>query len=106
MFLYTASHFSGRRINIHFHHVDERPSRDGIEITLEQMKLLANTDSLTGLYNRRYFTESAQREFIRARCFNHSASVLFADLDHFKDINDTYGHSVGNTILIRTSNTI
>ena len=70
------------------------------------MKLLANTDSLTGLYNRRYFTESAQRDFIRARRFNHSASVLFADLDHFKDINDTYGHSVGDAILIRTANII
>ena len=82
-----------------------RPEME-LKSTQEQMKLLANTDSLTGLYNRRYFTESAQRDFIRARRFNHSASVLFADLDHFKDINDTYGHSVGDAILIRTANII
>ena len=95
IFLAAASTFTSIMLT------SARPEME-LKSTREQMKLLANTDSLTGLYNRRYFTESAQRDFIRARRFNHSASVLFADLDHFKDINDTYGHSVGDAILNAT----
>lgn len=72
----------------------------------QQMELLAHTDPLTGLYNRRYFVESAQREFVRARRFKHTASVLFTDLDHFKQINDTYGHSVGDAVLTRVGKII
>ena len=67
----------------------------------EEMALLAHTDHLTGLYNRRYFMEYAQREFVRARRFNQSVSILFADLDHFKEINDTYGHTIGDNVLKR-----
>ena len=72
----------------------------------DQMELFANTDLLTGLYNCRHFIESAQREFFRARRFNHTASVLFADLDRFKKINDTYGHSAGDAVLNRVGKII
>ena len=72
----------------------------------EQMELLAHTDLLTGLYNRRYFMEYAQREFIRARRFNQSVSILFADLDRFKKINDTYGHAIGDDVLKRVGKVI
>jgi diguanylate cyclase (GGDEF)-like protein len=72
----------------------------------EEMELLAHTDHLTGLYNRRYFMEYAQREFIRARRFNQSVSILFADLDYFKEINDKYGHRIGDKVLKRTGEII
>ena len=71
-----------------------------------EMALLAHTDHLTGLYNRRYFMEYAQREFIRARRFNQSVSILFADLDRFKKINDSYGHTIGDKVMARVGEII
>lgn len=56
-------------------------------------------DPLTGLYNRRYFDESLRREMIRAQRKQTSVSVVMIDLDHFKQINDTYGHDGGDLVL-------
>lgn len=60
---------------------------------------LATTDYLTGLYNRRAFFEAAQREFARARRNGTVFSLLELDLDHFKAVNDTYGHDAGDRAL-------
>ena len=59
----------------------------------------AATDSLTGLSNRRSFIESAERELHRAERQHLQTSVLMLDLDHFKGVNDTYGHPVGDLVL-------
>jgi diguanylate cyclase (GGDEF)-like protein/PAS domain S-box-containing protein len=59
----------------------------------------ATRDSLTGLYNRRYFNETIEREFARARRDNHPVSVMILDIDLFKEINDSYGHSFGDEAL-------
>lgn len=60
---------------------------------------LSNTDKLTGLYNRRYFNQKMS-EFIRAFDMEHvQFSLLIIDIDHFKNVNDTYGHQVGDIIL-------
>ncbi len=59
----------------------------------------AITDHLTGLYNRRGFFELGQRELERARRFKHPLSVVLFDLDRFKQINDTYGHVVGDKVI-------
>lgn len=60
---------------------------------------LSNTDKLTGLYNRRYFSPKMS-EFIRAFDMEHvQFSLLIIDIDHFKNVNDTYGHQVGDIIL-------
>lgn len=60
---------------------------------------LSNTDKLTGLYNRRYFSQKMS-EFIRAFEMEHvQFSLLIIDIDHFKNVNDTYGHQVGDIIL-------
>lgn len=66
----------------------------------------AATDSLTGLLNRRSFDESAQRELHRAERQHLQTSVLMLDLDHFKDVNDTYGHPVGDLVLASFSNVL
>lgn len=66
---------------------------------------LATTDPLTGLLNRREFFVLAEREFLRARRDNHPLSAILLDLDHFKSINDTFGHAVGDQVLAATAKT-
>ncbi|MDT8342526.1 MAG: response regulator, partial [Longimicrobiales bacterium] len=61
--------------------------------TLERM---AHTDDLTGLANRRYFENVLDREWSRTRRSEKPLSLLLVDLDHFKDVNDTYGHQEGD----------
>ena len=64
-----------------------------------QLEHLAREDALTGLANRRRFEERAREECLRAQRYHHPLSILLADLDHFKSINDTYGHAFGDTVL-------
>ncbi|MFA9275037.1 MAG: diguanylate cyclase [Candidatus Aquirickettsiella gammari] len=66
----------------------------------EQLMLQALRDPLTGLYNRRYMDEALSKEFARAKRENYSLSLIMLDLDFFKRVNDTYGHSVGDQVLV------
>ena len=59
-----------------------------------------NTDPLTGLVSRRHFTELATREISRARRFGDALGLMMIDVDHFKRINDTHGHAVGDRALV------
>jgi len=63
------------------------------------LEQLAMTDHLTSLYNRRYFMQRGTEEFKRARRTNQPLSLLMLDIDHFKKVNDTYGHEVGDMAL-------
>lgn len=78
-------------------------------LTIENAKLFAKVeemalrDTLTGLYNRRYFNQILDYELNRAKRYHQPLSLVFIDLDHFKDINDTYGHSVGDQFLKQIS---
>ncbi|WP_017220831.1 sensor domain-containing diguanylate cyclase [Moritella dasanensis] len=69
----------------------------------EQFQQQANTDYLTNLYNRRYFIEQAEREFTRSQRHALPLAVLSIDIDHFKHLNDNYGHPFGDKILIGIS---
>jgi diguanylate cyclase (GGDEF)-like protein len=60
---------------------------------------LAAVDSLTGIYNRRKLFELGRSEYHRARRFHRPLSILMFDIDHFKRVNDTFGHSVGDLVL-------
>ncbi|MUM77264.1 PAS domain S-box protein [Pseudodesulfovibrio sp. F-1] len=67
--------------------------------TEARLRELATTDSLTGLYNRRRFMELAEREFVRSRRYQGALTMLMMDIDHFKRVNDTHGHDVGDEVL-------
>jgi diguanylate cyclase (GGDEF)-like protein/PAS domain S-box-containing protein len=64
-----------------------------------QLQSLAITDPLTHCYNRRHFLEVSNLELERARRFQRPLSILMLDLDHFKDVNDTFGHAIGDQVL-------
>jgi diguanylate cyclase (GGDEF)-like protein len=65
----------------------------------ERLQFQAVRDPLTGLFNRRYLDETLTRELQRAARHGYSIGVIMLDVDHFKQINDTYGHSAGDTML-------
>ncbi len=64
-----------------------------------EIERLAITDGLTGLFNHRHFQEKLTQEFNRLQRFSEPISLLLIDIDHFKRINDTYGHPVGDVVL-------
>jgi diguanylate cyclase (GGDEF)-like protein len=64
-----------------------------------QVQHLAITDPLTNLHNRRYFFEAARIEMDRAQRYERPLSIIMLDIDHFKLVNDTYGHLAGDRVL-------
>lgn len=74
-------------------------------ITHKQIQELAALDDLTGLYNRRFGILRIREEFSRATRTNIPISILMFDIDHFKNINDMYGHLVGDRVLASIANT-
>jgi diguanylate cyclase (GGDEF)-like protein/PAS domain S-box-containing protein len=69
----------------------------------EEFRKLANTDPLTSLHNRRFFTEQAEKEYHRARRYSLSLTLFTIDIDHFKSINDKFGHPAGDKVLIEVA---
>ncbi len=74
-----------------------------IEEQQRELERLARTDGLTGLYNRRHFIELLTAALEQARKEKFPLSLLMMDMDHFKKINDTYGHLLGDEVLIRSA---
>ena len=74
-----------------------------LQTALAREKQLSHTDSLTGINNRRHLFELAEREFDIATRYRHPLSVMMFDIDHFKGVNDTFGHAVGDQILQRVT---
>jgi diguanylate cyclase (GGDEF)-like protein len=70
---------------------------------MAELEETSNLDGLTKLYNRRYLESALTREFSLAQRHGHPLSVILADIDHFKRINDTYGHLVGDDVLREVS---
>jgi diguanylate cyclase (GGDEF)-like protein len=85
--------------------LEDRILQRTLELLQANRKLeeLATTDPLTGIANRRKMTEQVAQELERARRFHHPLSLLMVDIDHFKRINDTYGHEVGDQAIIQTA---
>jgi two-component system cell cycle response regulator len=72
---------------------------DRLRLSYEKNMTMAVTDPLTGVYNRHYMERNLPRLFDRARTEKKPVSVLILDIDHFKSINDTYGHFAGDQVL-------
>jgi diguanylate cyclase (GGDEF)-like protein len=70
-----------------------------LEVANRELDRLAHTDELTGLANRRLLLARLDEEIARARRLGHPLAVLFIDLDHFKAVNDSHGHSFGDAVL-------
>jgi len=81
-------------------HLKMKQLQDDLKKATEHFKELSNTDPLTNLYNRRFFTEVFENELQRARRMRTSLSLIILDVDEFKKINDIYGHQHGDTVLI------
>jgi diguanylate cyclase (GGDEF)-like protein len=77
-----------------------------LKIMINELDQLARTDELTGAWNRRRFEETVETEMDRLRRYGQRLSLMILDVDHFKKINDLYGHSIGDQVLIDLSNTI
>jgi diguanylate cyclase (GGDEF)-like protein/PAS domain S-box-containing protein len=88
--------------------VNDRQQSRLIEIGFLQSKLReqAIRDPLTNLFNRRYLEETLEREVARATRENYSVCIMMIDIDHFKQINDTYGHEAGDEVLRVLANTL
>ncbi|MCL5735909.1 MAG: diguanylate cyclase [Actinobacteria bacterium] len=97
-FALSSSKVTGRRreplgLIVMMHDITERVR------LFEQARELANKDDLTGLPNRRHFFELTAKEFERARRYREPVSLLLLDIDHFKQINDEFGHRAGDRLL-------
>jgi len=101
-FTYLMGNAAGFFISVNIY----RQRRDEFRVLEEEIGLhaeiarMAETDELTGLYNRRKFLELAEKEVIKCRRYDRPFSFMMLDLDHFKKVNDTYGHQAGDKVLM------
>ncbi|MDP5136939.1 sensor domain-containing diguanylate cyclase [Rheinheimera baltica] len=78
---------------------DVAVSRIELESMNGRLKQLTKTDFLTQLFNRGHWEENLMREFKRLKRYPHKSTLLMCDIDHFKRINDTYGHAAGDVVI-------
>ncbi|WP_156921456.1 sensor domain-containing diguanylate cyclase [Desulfovibrio inopinatus] len=78
---------------------ERRRAEQALRESEEKLRILATIDDLTGLLNRRQFIELAARALKQSRRYGHALSLMIIDVDHFKEINDTYGHQTGDDAL-------
>jgi len=103
------------RLNLSYEQlvIELKEARDKSELLSNELKeandrlnSLVYIDALTDLYNHRYFQESLDNELRRAKRYNSVVSLLLFDIDHFKEVNDNYGHPAGDKVLNNIANTI
>ena len=70
-----------------------------LKAAVDEIHLMSITDPLTGIYNRGYINERLPQEIRRAKRYGRDLSLLLCDIDHFKNVNDSYGHLVGDAVL-------
>lgn len=94
-----------RNMTLNINEIEKKSSMEKDKVIKKLMKEIDTLhsqytiDPLTGLFNVRYFNKIIEEEVERAKRYKYSISIIFMDLDHFKDINDIYGHDCGNVVL-------
>ena len=81
-------------------------SNHKLKVLNEKLTDLSNRDPMTNSYNRRYFSEISQKYITLSKRHKYNMSVLILDIDHFKKINDTYGHKLGDEVIITLANSL
>lgn len=81
-------------------------SKMALQEANEELARLSRTDRLTQLYNRGYWEECLVREFALFNRYQHTCSLIMFDIDHFKKVNDTYGHQAGDEVIRQTSSAL
>lgn len=84
-------------------HLKIKTLQDQLKQANELLLAISHTDHLTGLYNRRYLEEVLEREFQRTLRKGNNLAVMIMDIDHFKTVNDTYGHQQGDSVLCKVA---
>ena len=87
-------------------HLKIKTLQDHLKESNQRLLQISLTDPLTELNNRRYLMETLEKEFERSQRSNHPCAFLMIDLDHFKQVNDTYGHQQGDEVLQATAREI
>jgi len=77
-----------------------------LQQALRELERTAATDKLTGLFNRRHFEQVLAVELARCRRYGHLASLIMLDIDHFKAVNDGFGHDAGDKVLVAIAGTL
>lgn len=95
----VAKSYNRRMELMHFHEQKVRETGRLLSEELEHIKRVGTVDALTGLFNRQIFSELFRREIARVRRHGEPLSLLILDIDHFKRINDTFGHLCGDGVL-------
>jgi diguanylate cyclase (GGDEF)-like protein len=85
---------------------DNAVNKMSLEKVNTELAILSQTDGLTGLFNRTHWENCLQAEYKRWTRSQHSSSLVMIDIDHFKDVNDKYGHMVGDEVIRHISNLI
>ncbi len=96
----TQKESQGQFINTHVKLVQQTQK---LEKAQKELKLLASTDPMTKLFNRRYFLDMSKSILDLAKRTKSDTAVLMIDIDKFKNVNDTYGHKVGDDVLVSFS---
>ena len=86
--------------------IEKQQLRETNRRLLEQLEALSLTDALTGVPNRRSYEAALEREIARAQRHQHALSLALLDIDHFKRVNDTYGHQNGDEVLKSFARTV
>ncbi len=85
---------------------DEAVSRLGMQLLNSQLEKISRVDGLTGLYNRRFWEEQFVMEYKRNKRSDSPSTLIMLDIDHFKKVNDTYGHPAGDEVIKTLANII
>lgn len=85
---------------------DVATNRRQLQAANKELQRLSSTDRLTGLFNRGHWEEMLRQEYARHRRYERNAALVMFDIDHFKGINDTFGHQAGDAVIQQTADLI